>query len=794
MADIFEIVGKVSLDGIDKAEKGLKGFSGEGEKSASKLSKLGSVAKSVGKGLLVGAGAVTAGAVGLVKQVSSSYGALQQSIGGIETLFKDSAQKVIENANNAYTTAGISANDYMQQVTSFSASLLQSLGGDTEQACNMADMAIRDMADNANKMGTPIANIQNAYQGFAKQNYSMLDNLKLGYGGTQKEMYRLMEDATKLDKTFANNAVFSLDDKGHLEAKYSDIVKAINIIQQNMGITGTTAKEAGETIEGSFNSLSASWQNFVAGLGNPDADMAQIVDNLAKGLSGAINNVIPIINNMVSVLPTVMDAIIGAIGNLVPTFVQTFTTLITQVIDGIVTLLPTIIPLIVEMLTSIINALVENLPLIMESVILLVTEVLNSLSAMLPELIPTIVQVLIDMVNSLVENLPTIMNAVLQLLLGIVDGIVQALPILIQALPQIITGIVQFLIQSIPQLIQAGITLLMALIEALPVVIEALVNALPDIITSIINTLINNIPLLIECAIKLFMALVKAIPAIVVALIKAVPKLIVAIMKGLAKLPKKLWDFFVNIWGKIKNIFSGVGKWFGDVFGGAWNLIKGAWNGVTKFFSDLWGGIKNIFSGVGKWFKDVFDGVVNVIKTPLNWIIDGLNFLIGGLNMISFDVPDWVPLIGGKKFGFNIPKIPHLAKGGVVDEPTVAEVGEDGKEAIVPLENNVAWITTLAEKLISELKSIILPTNKGIDNVVSETPMKEYQVSFNTQFDTLNNRVDRLIDLIGQYLPNIADNMDREIVLDGNRLAVGMSRRIDSQLGKISTAKGRGNV
>ena len=195
MADIFEIVGRVSLDGIDRAERELTNLTDTGEQTSSKLDKFGSIAKTVGKGILVGTGAVVTAGVGLIKQVSSSYGALQQSIGGIETLFGDSAQKVIDNANNAYKTAGMSANDYMQQVTSFSASLLQSLGGDTAKACESADMAIIDMSDNANKMGTSMEAITNAYQGFAKQNYTMLDNLKLGYGGTKGEMERLLADA-----------------------------------------------------------------------------------------------------------------------------------------------------------------------------------------------------------------------------------------------------------------------------------------------------------------------------------------------------------------------------------------------------------------------------------------------------------------------------------------------------------------------------------------------------------------------------------------------------------------------
>ena len=280
MADIFEIVGKVSLDGIDKAEKDLKGFSNEGEQSASKLSKLGGIAGAVGKGVLIGTGAVATGAVALVRSVSGAYGQLQQSIGGIETLFGNSAKKVIENANNAYTTAGISANDYMQQVTSFSASLLQSLGGDTEKACNYADTAVRDMADNANKMGTSMEDIQHAYQGFAKGNYTMLDNLKLGYGGTATEMARLINDSGVL-----GDKMIDLSDKQNIgnalaEVGYAKQIEAIHKIQEEMGITGTTALEAGETVEGSFNSLSASWQNFIAGLGNKDADMGQLVQNL----------------------------------------------------------------------------------------------------------------------------------------------------------------------------------------------------------------------------------------------------------------------------------------------------------------------------------------------------------------------------------------------------------------------------------------------------------------------------------------------------------------------------------
>lgn len=767
MADIFQIIGKISLDGIDKAEKELNGLSDTGEKSASKLSRIGGVAKTFGKGLLLGTGAIATAGVGLVKQVSASYGALQQSIGGIETLFGKSAQKVIDNANNAYTTAGISANEYMQQVTSFSASLLQSLGGDTEKAANAADMAVKDMADNANKMGTSMEMIQNAYQGFSKQNYTMLDNLKLGYGGTKTEMERLLKDAEKI-----SGIEYDI-------TNLNDVYQAIHVIQGELGITGTTALEAGETIEGSFNSLSASWENFIAGLGNPDADMGKLVENLAKGIEGAITNVIPVINNMVSVLPTVVGAITDGIKKMLPNLIETFSKLITQIIEAIVDLLPTAIPLIVDCLLTVTDAIIKSLPQIIDAIV-------NAL--------PTIID---SIVEFLINSLPQILDGAIQLLMGLVDAIPTIVEKLIDALPQIIDGITNFLTDSLPQIIDGAIKMFMGLVDAIPDIIDALVKALPQIIKSIINFLLTNIPVLIDGAIKMFMALVQAIPTISVELIKALPQIIVAIFQGLADLPSQLWNFFVGIWDNIKNVFSGVGNFFKGVFSGAWDLIKSAWSGVKSFFSGIWDGIKSIFSGVANWFGDVFDGVISAIKAPINWAIDALNFLISGLNKLSFDIPDWVPGIGGSHFGFDIPEIPYLAKGGIVDEPTVATIGEDGKEAVVPLENNLEWITNLAQKLISEFKSIIVPNNevdKGINNIVTDDYIKPYQVSFDNQFNTLNDSIDRLIGLINEHLPNIANNMDREIVLDSGALAVGMSRKIDLQLGKISKSKGRGNV
>lgn len=545
--ELFKIFGTVGLKGVNDTKQDLNDVTDTAEKSSSKLSKLGGVMGGIGKGVLAVTGAVATAGVGLIKSVSSSYGALQQSIGGIETLFGESANKVIENANNAFTTAGISANDYMQQVTSFSASLLQALGGDTEKACDSADMAIRDMADNANKMGTSMEMIQNAYQGFSKQNYTMLDNLKLGYGGTKTEMERLLKDAQKI--TGIKYDIKNLN----------DVYQAIHVIQGELGITGTTAKEAGETIEGSFNSLGASWQNFLAGLGNPDADMKKLVDNLAKSISGAVNNVTPIINNMVAVLPTVMDAIIGAISSMLPTLIQTFTDLITKIIDAIVKLLPTLIPIAIDCILTVVNALLTNLPLIVDAGIQLLLGLAKGISDALPQLIPIILMVINEIDNLIINNLPLIIEIGVQLLLALINGLSSAIPQLVEMIPSILENFITTIVANLPMIIDSGIKIIMAIGQGIVKSIPSLLALTPQIIGSLISGLGKGIGQMFNIGTDWM---------------------------------NSLWDGIKNIWNKItgwlSNAVNSVGDWFKNLFGINTNVNVNL-SGGKEFYAD--GGI-----------------------------------------------------------------------------------------------------------------------------------------------------------------------------------------------------------
>ena len=426
----------------------------------------------------------------LGKSALDSVGQLEQNVGGVETLFGDAADAVIASADRAYQTAGMSANDYMSTVTSFSASLLQSLGGNTEEAAKVADMAIIDMADNANKMGTSMDMIQNAYQGFAKQNYTMLDNLKLGYGGTKTEMERLLADAEKLTgvKYDINNL--------------NDVYQAIHAVQEEMGITGTTAKEAASTLEGSMASAKAAWDNFMNGSGDAD----QLADAFATAADNIVKNLAEIIPRFAETLPALGGAIIaqipGLVAAIVPAVLSAGQSVLKQLQDAVLDFdFAGTADKVVQMITGFIEG--DGLGSLLDTLVTIFTGIVNGISSMLPSLLPALIELISYVVTSLLDQLPAILDCALELILGLAQGILAALPVLIEALPEVISSIVEFLISAIPQIIDAGIELLMALVDALPVIIDALVDALPQIIKATVTALIAAAPQIAKAGVKL---------------------------------------------------------------------------------------------------------------------------------------------------------------------------------------------------------------------------------------------------------------------------------------------------
>lgn len=538
------------------------------------------------KKALVAAG-IGAAVAGTIKSAVDEGSKLQQSYGGLDTIYGSAAEAAKKYAKEA-SQAGISANDYAEQAVSFGASLKQAFSGDTTKAVEAANTAIMDMTDNAAKMGTPIENIQNAYQGFAKQNYTMLDNLKLGYGGTKQEMERLLADAEKI-----SGVHYDISNLG-------DVYDAIHVVQGELGLTGVAAKEASETFEGSFNAMKANAKNLLGALALGE-DIQQPLTELVKSVGTFLNkNLIPMIVNVLKALPTVIATIIK-VG--IPQLVGTIASLIPQIVSAIQQGLPQIREAIASVLTMLMQNMQQNGPAMIQNLANFIVQIAQGILAQAPTFITMVGTLLTTILNTVVASMPIIINAINQIINAIVQYIPVIIPAMVEAgvtlftalvkalpeiinqiltvLPQIIDAIAGMIPELLPTIIDAGIMLFTALVEALPQIIDTIVKALPKIITAIIDAIIKNIPAIVVAGVKLFVALVKNLPKIIVEIVKAIPKIVIAIAKGFGKGAVHMADAGLNL---IK---------------GLWKGIKGAagwlWDKVSGWLGDLWGGIKDFF-------------------------------------------------------------------------------------------------------------------------------------------------------------------------------------------------------
>lgn len=438
-------------------------FEGDDSKLKSSVNSLGKGISGAFKAGTVAIGAMSTALGGLVVSATKSYADLEQNVGGIETLFKKSAKTVIENSKKAYETAGMSANQYMETVTSFSARLLQGLGGDTEKAAKIADMAVIDMADNANKMGTAIESIQYAYQGFAKQNYTMLDNLKLGYGGTQAEMARLINDSGVLGDTMEVTA------ETVNNVSFDKMIEAIHVIQQRMGITGTTSKEAATTITGSVNSMKAAFDNFLNGSGSPDA----LSDSIVTAMTNIGNVVIELAPNIIDGLTQIMDNLTTALSTALPQLSQAF----------------------ISLILALIRSLVPQLPIIVQNLITGLIEIINQLAAALPEMLPLIVNAILGIIPILIDNLPLFIEAGMNLLIALLLGLIEATPQLLAYIPQIISSLVKAFLKLPLKLDDVAIKAIVSLAEGLINNAPKVINKAKEVATKVINGIKNNLSL-----------------------------------------------------------------------------------------------------------------------------------------------------------------------------------------------------------------------------------------------------------------------------------------------------------
>ena len=445
------------------------------------------------KGTGVAIGAAVAGVSALTKSSLDAYADFEQLTGGVETLFKTSADKVMEYADEAYKSAGLSANEYMETVTSFSASLLQGLGGDTDLAADVANQAIIDMSDNANKMGSDMASIQNAYQGFAKQNFTMLDNLKLGYGGTKEEMQRLLDDAEKLQKEkFGVDVEYDMNN-------FADVIQAIHTVQEEMDIAGTTSKEAATTIQGSLGMMKGAWQNLVTGLGDENADLDALIDNFIESVITVGENIMPEVEKILTgigemvttMLPEVINMIPDLINSVLPGIIESASNLVTTLCTAIIDNAPTLIDSALQLILTLTDALLQNLPMLIECGLQAIVQLALGIAQALPTLIPTIVEVVLSIVEYLIDNVDLLIDAAIALITGLAEGLINALPILIEKAPVIIEKLVVALVTNVPKLLEAAVKVIETLATGLITNVPKLLAKIPQIMTSLKNGFLN---------------------------------------------------------------------------------------------------------------------------------------------------------------------------------------------------------------------------------------------------------------------------------------------------------------
>ena len=563
--DVFDLQAKLRLDstqyeqGLTQAEGGATSFG----------SKLGGALKTGAKAFAVVGAAATAVGAKLGKVALDAYADYEQLEGGVQKLFGNASDIVMENAQNAYKTAGMSANQYMEQATSFSASLINSLGGDTKKAAEQTDVAMRAIADNFNTFGGDIGMIQGAFQGFAKQNYTMLDNLKLGYGGTKQEMQRLIEDANEYAKANGMAADLSID-------SFSDIVTAIDLIQQKQHVAGTTAKEASTTIAGSVGMVKAAWENLMAGLANPDADISGLVQQLVTSIGTAAENILPAVVQIAS-----------GIGEALNEFVPQILSLVVEALPRLVEIGGQIIQALLTGITVAVPRLLEALPQILATGATIIQSLMTSIISAIPLI-----------TNAITQNIGQIITAGVGIMEALVDGLIQAIPKIVEALPKIIMAIVKAVTDNLPRIIIAGIKLAVALAKGL----------------------IQAIPQLIKIAPRIIKALAGAIISLVGQLISAGARLVVGLASG-------IWSKVQTAVSKIKDVVVGIKdaavekiEAFLDV---GKNIVEGIWNGISDGYEWIKGKIKDWVGNVKDFLKKLFG-----IKSPSKWARDEIGWNI----------------------------------------------------------------------------------------------------------------------------------------------------------------------
>lgn len=597
MLELFKLFGIIGLKGVEETKKGIKDTTNTAKEESSKIekavNKTGEIASKVGKAAIVGATAAATAIGTITKFVIQHYAEYEQLVGGVETLFGaqgmslkkyaksigetvgqakgkydqliQAQTEVMNNAKVAYKTAGMSANNYMNTITSFAAALKQSTANETE-AAKVANQTVIDMADNANKMGTNMEDIQNAYQGFSKQNYTMLDNLKIGYGGTKSEMERLLQNAEKL--TGVHYDINNL----------SDVYNAIHEIQKNLGITGTTAKEAMKTIDGAMKMTKASWDNLLTGLADPKQAVGPLISEFAKSLGILAKNVTPKIKEVFNALPNALIQITPQLMNMIIDLAPSLILAAINLVAGLVGALPGVISPIFSQLSSLIGSG-------------MIDKIGQSISSNMPTLISKGLDMLLQFSQAVLTNLPVLVGMGMKLIFYLVQGLMSSLPTLISKVPTIISNLADAFSNSAQTIFVWGVKIIAEIIKGLVMSIPSLIANIPKIIYAIfaVWNAIN------------WWNLGKG-------LINGIKNGITSMGGSLTSTAKNLFESLKN---NVSNIFNNIKKVIESP-------IFGAKTKVLAIIGELQNGVRVGFNFIRSHASSVWNGIKNAIMSPMN--------------------------------------------------------------------------------------------------------------------------------------------------------------------------------
>ena len=774
---------KSVIGSVKNMNESMKDATNSASKMSSVMKGIGSSAIKVGKGLAVAGAAAATAVTALVSKSVGAFADYEQLTGGVETLFGAggrsveeyaqsvgksvsdiqgkydslmSAQNVVlENANKAYMTAGMSANEYMDTVTGFSASLISSLGGDTNKAADYENSALVDMSDNANKMGTDMESIKNAYQGFAKQNYTMLDNLKLGYGGTQEEMKRLLSDAEKLTG------------QRYDISSFADITQAIHAIQTQMDITGTTAKEASTTISGSWGSLKAAFQNVLVGLTTGGDMFDQSLDALINTAVTFGQNIIPAIKGALSGIGYLIEGLAPVIGETIPPLIND--------------LAPTLANSAVSLISSLVNGLTQNATQFSECLSNIIIVAVAGISTVVPQLLDAASKIVSNLMQGLTNSMPQIVNGAVTLVEGLVNGLVNNIPLLIMGAVQLVTSLANGLIENLPRIIDAGVNLITGIISASYSMMPQIIQGGMQLVVNLAVGLVRAIPQLIAALPRITGAIVKGFKS--VNWFDLGLQLIKSIWEGIKSIGSEMWNGVKEktseLWGGVKNVVSEKLNNIKSAYDAHGRGLKGATfaaiEGVKEYYrtgydaiNQLTGGkLGEVVNAVGEKmevvkgkFSEAFGNVKNTVMTIFenikNGITEKISAAVNKVKEIFGSIADKVSEVWGKIKGIiKAPKIvqkgtvsiagvstpiPKLglewnAKGGIMTRPTafgyangkVQMGGEAGAEAILPLRtfwNNLSQYIAESNKggntITNEIKIVINADNKTTDEIADD--------------------------------------------------------------------------